>query len=204
MFVGLSPCIDSLATTCYPGSFAGIFLSPSCSLFFHGFLRKVIRNDKKHTKKTQEWPESCLAQNWKVRSLLKRVKVKFGMNSVLGRPRLQSIWQVLFFFCLDLIPSLCFFFACPSRQLYMDAWLHHAQHSGSLNSALGIAEQPWWMRMWNPRDHRFKDHHPEAALVRLALQAHRNVKWKSLQLLSCLVARKHKWYPGDLKFCEGW
>eukprot|EP00434_Breviolum_minutum_P002215 symbB.v1.2.001949.t2/scaffold55.1/size374282/31 len=46
---------------------------------------------------------------------------------------------------------------------------------------LGAKLKSNFIWMWNPRDHRFKDHHPEAALVRLALQAHRNVKWKSLQ-----------------------
>ena len=34
--------------------------------------------------------------------------------------------------------------------------------------------------MWNPTDHQAKEHHPEAMLSRLALEAQRSSKWKRL------------------------
>ena len=93
MFVGLRPCIDSLATTCYPGSFAGIFLSPSCSLFFHGFLRKVIRNDKKTYEKNTGMARELLGAKLKSPELVETGESEIWNEyfSVLGRPRLQSI-----------------------------------------------------------------------------------------------------------------
>ena len=67
---------------------------------------------------------------------------------------------------------------------------------GSLTAAESVQHLLQWLKgypesnfiwMWNPSDHQTKEHHPEAMLVRLAIEAHESSSWRGLQQGSLLL-----------------